>query len=340
MDFIFGGKMEKQPIKYKLGIDLGTSSIGIAAYELTDNNEIKRLLYLDSYIFNEPIVEKTLVTSNMERRSARLIRRQIERKAKRLKKMVYLANSIGIKKKDVEQIKGDKIHELRAKAVNAKIELAEFIKVLFHIVKNRGYKGNLKNQGDIKDKIETTEKMLGEKTLGQLLYDKKINTKNNDSWKKINEDGIFIKREFVEDEFEKIWEKQAQYHQELKSSYKIKNKDYFPEYKNKTEITLKEAFKSAMFYQRPIKWELDTIGKCSLYPQEYRAVRAQVIYQKYRILNAIVNLRIKKGKTRYAQERQLNKTERKNLYNYICDKYNEYNNRGQISYKNFFFLFY
>ncbi len=325
--------MEKQPIKYKLGIDLGTSSIGVAAYELTENNEIKKLLYLDSYIFNEPIVEKTLVTSNTERRNARLIRRQIERKTKRLKKMVYLANSIGIKKEDIEKIKSDKIHELRAKAVNEKIELAEFIKVLFHIVKNRGYKGNLKYQGDIKEKLEKTETMLGEKTLGQFLFDKKTNTKNNDSWKKINEDGIFIKREFIEDEFEKIWSQQEQHHKELKGSYKITNKDYFPEYKNKTEITLKEAFKSAMFYQRPIKWKLDTIGNCSLYPQEYRAAQAQVIYQKYRVLNAIVNLRIKTGKNRYAKERQLNKIEIKNLYNYICDNYNEYDNRGQISYK-------
>jgi CRISPR-associated endonuclease Csn1 len=70
-------------MKYRLGIDLGTSSMGVAAFGLDENNEIKDLIYLDSYIFGEPVVPKTMVTTNTDRRGARLTRRQIERKAKR-----------------------------------------------------------------------------------------------------------------------------------------------------------------------------------------------------------------------------------------------------------------
>ncbi|MDR0735008.1 MAG: hypothetical protein LBG16_04935, partial [Elusimicrobiota bacterium] len=134
-------------MKYRLGIDLGTSSIGVAAYSLNENNKIQNLEYLDSYIFGEPVYTsqgKQLKTLNSQRRTARLARRQIERRANRLKKLGYIAQSIGVSKEDVNKISGDKVHELRAKAISEKLTLPEFIKVLFHIVKNRGYKGDLK----------------------------------------------------------------------------------------------------------------------------------------------------------------------------------------------------
>lgn len=74
--------MEKQPIKYKLGIDLGTSSIGLVAYELDDKDNIKGIAHIDGYIFREPIEPKKKVTENSIRTSFRLRRRQIERKSK------------------------------------------------------------------------------------------------------------------------------------------------------------------------------------------------------------------------------------------------------------------
>jgi len=106
-------------MNYRLGIDLGTSSIGVAAYSLDGNNEIQKLEYLDSYIFGEPVAPKELVTTNSQRRSARLMRRQIERKAKRLKKLSYIAKNVGVNltKSDFDKT-CDKIHELRANAVN------------------------------------------------------------------------------------------------------------------------------------------------------------------------------------------------------------------------------
>lgn len=331
--------MEKQPIKYKLGIDLGTSSIGLVAYELDDKDNIKGICHIDGYIFREPIEPKKKVTEKSIRANFRLRRRQIERKAKRLKKMVYLANSIGIKKEDIEKIKGDKIHELRAKAVNEKIKLAEFIKVLFHIVKNRGYKGNLKNQGDISDNIKLTEEKLKEynvETMGQLEYKLKLLAKEDNKyinqWKKISEDGTYIYRKNIEDEFDKIWNTQAKYHKELKQEqkYKIKNQNYFPDHKNKTEITLKEAFKSAMFYQRPIKWDIETIGNCPLEPQEKRAATAQPIFQEYRILDVINNIEIKNFKTKLS--RKLEKEQRKELFEFINNEIDKYNSNYEMPY--------
>ena len=329
--------MEKQPIKYKLGIDLGTSSIGLVAYELDDKDNIKGIVHIDGYIFREPIEPKKKVTENSIRASFRLRRRQVERKAKRLKKLTYLSNSIGVTKEDIEKIKSDKIHELRSKAVNEKIELAEFIKVLFHIVKNRGYKGNLKNQGDISKSIKLTEKKLKEynvETIGQLEYKLKQESKEDNKylnqWKKISKDGTYIYRKNIEDEFEKIWSQQEQHHQELKSSYKIKNKDYFPEYKGKAEIPLKEAFKSAIFYQRPIKWDIETIGNCPLEPQEKRAATAQLIFQEYRIWDVINNIEIKNFKTKHSRE--LEEEQRKELFKFINNEIDKYNSNYEMPY--------
>lgn len=79
--------------KYRWGIDLGTASIGVAVYEIDDNGEILSLQHLDSYIFREPVdsTQTGLFTSNTERRRARLMRRQIERKAARLAQKKIIA---------------------------------------------------------------------------------------------------------------------------------------------------------------------------------------------------------------------------------------------------------
>lgn len=51
-------------MKYRLGIDLGTSSLGLAAYELDQHDNIKNLAYIDEVIFREPINPKDFTTLN------------------------------------------------------------------------------------------------------------------------------------------------------------------------------------------------------------------------------------------------------------------------------------
>ena len=251
-------------MKYRLGIDLGTSSIGVVAYKLSKDNEIEGIAHIDSYIFGEPVQPKDFITKNSGRREARLIRRQVQRKAKRLKKISYIAQSIGINEKDTFSIKGDKIHELRATAVSQKIELPELVKVFFHIVKNRGYKGNLKRSGTVNENIEELKKQFAGKkceTLGQLWWKLKQEAKQkNIPWKNVSDNGTYIERNIVEKEFDLIWDKQESEHKVLKGNYKIGYSKAFPEFEGKSEISLKEAFKSAMFYQRPIRWDLESVG--------------------------------------------------------------------------------
>lgn len=349
---------------YRLGIDLGTSSIGAAAYRIDDNGRPQELVFADSYIFGEPINPKDYTTLNSKRRAARLIRRQTARKAARMRKIAYISESIGITKAMLDKVPPYDIHRLRAAAVDHKISLPEFIAVLFHLVKNRGYFGEVfeDDGGKIKAKINETSneiKQGGLKTLGQLLYHKKqqacgtgIHAK--ESWRKLNEGGTFITRKIIEDEFELIWQEQARHHKELSGNYKISGKfaeNMFPDYPNEKEITLKKAFRSALFYQRPIKWPLASVGKCPLVPGEYRAAISQPAYQQYRLLKQLTDLRVKNRKPAMElfasasensqpqmQEAGLTYGEIQTVLKYALENCGEYSKDGKILYSKIYEL--
>lgn len=300
---------------YRWGIDLGTSSMGVAVYETDDNGKILSLTHLDSYIFGEPVAPKEMKTLNTARRSARLMRRQVERKAARLKKMSYIAKSLGVTPEVLRATPEDVVF-LRAKAVREEISLPQVVKVLSHIVKNRGYKGTLsKSDKGVGEKIsQTTQALTGGKTLGELLYERKTQA-NGQPWRKVEEDGTFIYRQLVEEEFARIWDTQAKFHPELNGSYAVWGDKMFPDFPGQKEILLKDAFHSAMFYQRPIKWELETVGNCGIYPMEKRAAAAQIAYQHYRMVQDIANLRVACKKTR--QVRPLTLAQQTQLFHFM-----------------------
>lgn len=275
---------------YRFGLDLGTSSIGVAVYKTNEDGKILSLEHLDSYIFGEPVAPKEMVTLNTARRSARLIRRQIERKAARLRKIGFIAKALGVEKKDLVADKQDVIF-LRARAAEEKISLPQLIKVFCHIVKNRGYKGVVSEQ-NVGKKLKQTAELLSGKTLGQLLWEEKQKAVPGAPWRKIEEDGTFVYRRMVEEEFELIWREQSKHHTQLNAVYPVWGENMFPDYPGQTEIPLRDAFHSALFYQRPIKWELESVGACPLFPGEKRASCAQPAYQHYRLAKDISNLRI------------------------------------------------
>ena len=43
---------------YRLGLDIGTSSVALAAFSLDANQQSQELVYLDEYIFSEPVEPK------------------------------------------------------------------------------------------------------------------------------------------------------------------------------------------------------------------------------------------------------------------------------------------
>ena len=349
---------------YRLGIDLGTSSIGAAAYRIDENRRPVELIFADSYIFGEPVNPKDYTTLNSKRRAARLIRRQIARKAARMRKLAYISDFIGVSKEILDKVPADDINRLRAIAIEQEISLPEFIAVLFHLVKNRGYFGDVfeDDGGKIKAKINETSneiKQEGFKTLGQLLYYKKQQACGSgihaeESWRKLNEGGTFITRRIIEEEFELIWKEQSKHHKDLSGNYVISGefaKNMFPDYPNQKEITLKQAFHSALFYQRPIKWPLASVGDCPLVPGEKRAAISQPAYQQYRLVKQLVDLRVKnrmpamelfasesENSQPQMQERGLTYGEIQTVLRYALENCEEYSKEGKITYSKIYEL--
>ncbi|MGN0023467.1 MAG: type II CRISPR RNA-guided endonuclease Cas9 [Elusimicrobiaceae bacterium] len=317
----------KTNFSYRMGLDLGTSSIGVAIYSLDKDGKISKLEHLDSYIFGEPIKPKEMVTSNTDRRAARLIRRQMERKAARFRKIAYIAKTLGVTQKDLYAIRNQDVHKLRADALSTPLTLAQLVKVLCHLVKNRGYKGGIKD-GTVDKKLKQTESMLCEgKTLGELLYERKLTSKGA-PWRKVEEDGTFIYRKEVEKEFELIWQEQVKHIPQLSGKYTVTYADMFPDFPNQKEISIKDAFHSALFYQRPIKWELESVGSCGIYPEEKRACTSQTAYQSYRLAKDIADLRLLNYST--GEISPLTQEQKNFIFDYVVTSFKDYDKTSLV----------
>ena len=86
-----------------------------------------------------------------------------------------------------------------------------------------------------------------------------------------------------------------------------------------------------MFYQRPIKWKLSTVGNCILEEDEYRAAKAQPKYQQCRLASNISDLKIKNIDSKTT--RHLTREEIEKIYIYVYENFNLYNSRSKIPYK-------
>lgn len=317
--------------KYRLGVDVGTSSLGLVAYELATDSQGKlvyekdekdktspdpkvlNICHMDTVIFREPIEPKRKTLLNLARREARSHRRLLDRTKRRKKKLFHLYKTFRqyetsktgteldtLAKKEWNAVNPEDIFMLRAKAVDTKISLNELFKVLFHLSQNRGYKGDLRSSGVVSKGIEATEKLFDEKgvkTLGQLyakLQQENINTSKQ--WKILtnNKDpqGTYIKREHIVDEFNLIMDEQSKHHKILLKPFTEVGGDlkYYLKSRHSAINTCQDAIYEAIFFQRPIKWDKESIKKCDL-TNEIVAAQVSLTYQKWRIETRLNNLR-------------------------------------------------
>lgn len=311
--------------RYRLGLDLGTASIGWAIVELhegegIDNagnkykeNDVKRLVALESYTFDEPTKAQngkdSFELKNKTRRDARLIRRQVDRKKARSEKLFMMRELLNVTKEELDSVNSNDLIDLRVQALTKKIELAELLRVLMRLSKKRGYHVALSNDKDNVGKaMKETEEEINSteyKTLGEVFKkhrdnnvkafygrdNKKCINHSPIGWTKLNEvkgaDGkleqkTFILRDLVKREFELIIEEQDKHHNKMFTK-PLNELDYFKntdvekfikayfkdtdidkDEEGKSNLTLEKLFHSAIFYQRPLKWDISTIGICSV----------------------------------------------------------------------------
>jgi CRISPR-associated endonuclease Csn1 len=304
--------MEKK--RYRLGIDLGTASIGTALVELDGPAEHPyptNILHMGVRIFDDGRDPKTKVPLGVARRMAKQNRKMLDRYLRRRKRLTDALIKFKIWPADETQRKSLCLlnpYDIRTRALDEKISLEELGRAIFHLNQRRGFKSNRKTDGGEDGKIrqavaklEETFQKEGCRTLGEF-YQKRLE-KGQSVRARLEGAGakasypFYPSRQMIECEFDKIWDRQVEFYPDIL-----------------TEIAKKEI-RATLLYQRPLKPAKP--GKCFLEPSEDRAPIASPYFQRFRILQTINELRII---SRYGDQRPLTLKERNILLEDLSQK--------------------
>lgn len=288
--------MQKQNFRYRLGIDVGVASIGTAILALENCNNANTE-QPNSNIFGGSVRVYPIPVGAEERREKRGIRRNIERRERRLDRLSDLltAHGIGTPRKNVpKHILDLSPIKLRAQASREKIELAHFSRALLHMARHRGssairestIKEDDREARQVAGGIKALRKEMADKgfsTYGQYLrWREKQNLPIRINQEKMadGKDGYayYPSRELMREEFDLIWSKQTEYHPK------------------KLTDALKRKVARELFFQRAIT--SPPPGKCPYFPSEDRLPKTSRLFQLRRIYEESNHLRFsdKNGK--------------------------------------------
>lgn len=310
-------------MSYRIGIDLGTNSLGWAAIELLEEEpgdfQAGPLLDLGVRIFSDARNPKDKSSNAAQRRGPRGMRRNRDRRLSRGRAMLHALVEAGlmpIEQKDRKALEALDPWILRANALDRKLEPFEIGRALFHLQQRRGFKSNRKTDGDedgaMYEAIEAARSKIAlarARTLGELFgrprheaLDKnrqasrgagtpmpqaRVKAQMNGS--KMAYD-YYPDRAMILDEFEQIWAAQAKYHTDRMSE------------------CARKRIRHVIEHQRPLKPQ--QAGKCTFLPHLERAPKALPSAQYFRVLQEVNNLKV--GAVGEAQ-RELREDERRLL---------------------------
>ncbi len=279
--------MEKKPSPYRLGLDVGTSSVGWCLLSLDSNNNPQSIIRSGVRIFAEGRDQKSKTTLNASRREARMARRQRKRYLQRRTYLVTLLVRHQLMPGEASERR--KLvpldpYELRARALDQSLPPHHTGRALFHLNQRRGFRSNRKSDAQekegkvIQDSIKQFRKEMEEQnvtTLGSFLarrhkkrrpvLARRQGTGATDLYQ------IYPERSMLQEEFDQIWASQARWHPSV-----------FTE-------QAKKEIREAIFFQRELKPPIR--GKCQFLPEEERAPRALPSYQRFRIRQDVNHLK-------------------------------------------------
>jgi len=226
------------------------------------------------------------------RRGYRSQRKNLDRYLYRMKRLIdYLTETDLLPMDEQRRAEVFKLnpYQLRTKALDEKLEPAEFARAIIHLAKRRGFRSNRKVMSD--KKTAYTEAIANLKagltntnarTLGEYLWLRFQETPENKNhlrkpikfrYEKNTEspDPIFPLREMVEHEFDLLWASQSRYNPSLTADHR-------------------DCIRSIIFHQNPLKPQPK--GKCQLIPTEDRAPKAHPLFQEFRIRQDLNNMKL------------------------------------------------
>ena len=288
----------------RLGLDLGTDSIGWMLYRLADGGEIASVIGGGVRVFSEGRNHKSLASLNADRRKARSIRRNFFRKSQRRNRLLQSLAEFGLFPAKTENgeiipdyITGKALEKLdpwRLRAEGAARALPPYHvgRALFHLNQRRGFKSNAKTDDESDSKVigkarEKLREARGELTVGQYLHSRRQNTDSPSHERtvrarplKVTAKGVgeyeplYPFRDDIAEEFDRIWDTQ-----------KSANPDFG---KTASGECGREIIRAIIVDQRDLKPPI--VGKCPFYPDLNRAPMALPSFQQFRILNDLNHL--------------------------------------------------
>lgn len=284
-----------------LGIDTGTNSLGWAIIE--KDGDTRRLLYKGTNIFSEGVkIEKGIESSKAaDRTDHRSVRKHYwRRKVRKVRLLTILSENRLCPPLDKEELRQWKLKRIYPKSdefmewqrtedkddinpyryrylcLTEKLDLTDIRqryilgRALYHLNQRRGFLSNRK---------ETTKESDG-----------KVITGIGDLTKEIEKSGC----KYLGEYFYKLYQRG----EKIRSHYTSRKEHYLNEFraiceKQDLDKELAKKLEKAIFYQRPLKSQKGTIGKCTFEKGKLRCPVSHPLYEEFRMYQFINNIKIK-----------------------------------------------
>ncbi|WPR71041.1 HNH endonuclease domain-containing protein [Flavobacterium sp. NG2] len=280
-----------------LGLDLGTNSIGWA---IRDNNIDNKNQILDSGVIifpqgvgEEKGVEFSLASERTKKRASRkLYSRRKQRKSDLLKLLIengmcpltidelnnwalYTKGKSSIyptENFDFREWLKINPYKVRSDASNASVSNLEFGRALYHICQRRGFKSGRKDADAGKDLVVYLQERenRGDKTLGEYLFEQL-------------EKGEKVRKAKYKSDDNEVNSSRISYVEEF--NVLVKNQ--------KLDIELTDKLFKAIFFQRPLKSQKGSIGKCTLETSKTRCAVSHPLFEEFRMYQFLNSIKVK-----------------------------------------------
>ncbi|PKO25895.1 MAG: type II CRISPR RNA-guided endonuclease Cas9 [Betaproteobacteria bacterium HGW-Betaproteobacteria-8] len=272
------------------GFDIGIASVGWAVL-----NE-RRVVDLGVRCFDKAETAKEGESLNLARRTARLMRRRLRRRAWRLTKVARLLKRHGLIN-DVTIFKPEhpftvSLWELRKQALDRTLNAEEWARVIYHLCKHRGFHWVSKAEekkaeadtagesGKVKQGLAATARLMKEKgyrTAAEMVLAEFPQAQRN----KQGEYSKALSRALLSEEFSMLFAAQRAMNNPYASS--------------ELEIKLLDRKTGLFWAQKPAlagEALLKMLGKCTFEKSEYRAPKASFTAERHVWLTRLNNLRV------------------------------------------------
>ena len=280
---------------YRLGLDLGTNSIGWCVLDLDADGAPTGVRDCGVRIFADGRDPQSGTSLAADRRMARGARRNRDRYKLRRKDLMNALIRHGLMPEDEDArnaLEGLDPYELRARGLDEALTSHELGRAIFHLAQRRGFKSNrISDAGDDDEsgKVKSAGARLADlienadaRTLGEYLHRRHqdrdgVRARLTGTGAKAEYD-LYPQRAMLEYEFDTLWAAQAERNEALTDD-------------------ARDDIRAIVFRQRPLRPQVP--GKCALDPAAnpddqdgFRAPWALPLAQRFRILQELADTRV------------------------------------------------